>query len=226
MTALATLALLGLILLYRHVDPPLTPLMGLRWIQGLTHGGAAPIRYHPVPLADVSPALLRAIVGAEDARFFGHHGVDVEAIREAMRDNAAHPGRPERGASTITMQCARNLFLWPARSYLRKAIEAPIAVLLDALWSKRRILEVYVNVIEWGRGIYGAQAAALAYFGVPAADLTAHQAALLAAVLPNPRRWSPAAPTPYVERRAALIMRRAAGIRLDLGRQAAARARP
>jgi monofunctional biosynthetic peptidoglycan transglycosylase len=198
------------VLLYRFVDPPLTPIMIYEAIaqRGLTRDY--------VNLDAISPALVRAVIASEDARFFEHRGVDWDAVRRARRYNAKHGDEPRRGGSTITMQCARNVFLWRGKSYVRKALEAAVAYVIELVWGKRRILEMYLNVIEWGPGIFGAEAAARTYFGVPASALTPHQAALMAAVLPNPRRWSPALPTRFVLSRAAAIERRAARVSLAL----------
>ncbi len=216
-SALAVLAL-------RWIDPPLTPLMLIRLAEGAVHGRWVGIDQRSVSLDRVSPALLRAVIAAEDAHFFTHWGVDVAAARKARAWNLrhAHQGRV-RGASTITMQCARNVFLWQGRTYVRKALELWFAALMELLWSKARILEVYLNVIEWGPGIYGVEAASERWFDVPASRLDARQAALLAAVLPNPLARNPAAPSRYVDRRAAMIARRAARVRLaPIGRQDAA----
>jgi monofunctional biosynthetic peptidoglycan transglycosylase len=200
-TLVAALALpVLLILVYRFVPPPLTPLMVIRWAQG------APIRQRSVPLDRISPALIRAVVASEDEKFCFHHGFDWDAEAAAWKDWRA--GREPKGASTITMQTAKNLFLWPGRSVVRKAIEAYLTVWLELLWSKPHIIETYLNIIEWGDGIYGAEAAAEAHFHKPAAALSAREAALFAAVLPNPRRWSPEAPTAYIDARAATIRAR------------------
>lgn len=218
------------VLLFRVVDPPVTPLMVIRVLEGVLAGERVGIDRRWVDLDRVSPLLLRSVIASEDARFFVHRGVDLAAIRAARRWNARHAGKRQRGASTITMQCARNVFLWQGRTYLRKAVEVWFAWLMEAFWSKRRILEVYVNVVEWGRGVYGVEAAARRYFDVPAARLGARQAALLAVVLPDPRRWDPAAPTAYVDSRARVIMRRAGAVSLTpLGERvsrASARPRP
>ncbi len=194
--ALAVLVL-ALIVLYRWVDPPVTPLMLIR----LPAEGR--IDRHIVPLSAISPELWHAVIASEDNRFCRHHGIDWGAVNDAVNEYDEQ-GRL-RGASTITMQVARNLFLWPGRGFVRKGIEAGIALTIDALWPKRRVLEVYLNVIEWGDGIYGAETASRAYFRVPAARLSRHEAALMAAVLPNPRRWSPAWPTEYIAGRADAI---------------------
>ena len=185
------------ILLYRFVPPPLTPLMGIRWFSG------APIRKQWVPLDRISPMLIHAVIASEDETFCTNDGFDWRQLDIAWHELLA--GRRPRGASTITMQTARNLFLWPDHSYVRKGLEAYVTVLLNLLWSKPRIIETYLNVIEWGNGIYGAQEASRLYFGRPAASLTPQEAALLAAVLPDPRHWSPTHPTSYIEGRAALI---------------------
>ncbi len=188
------------VLTYRFVPPPITPLMVMRW------AGGAPIRQRWVPLARISPALIRAVVASEDEKFCFHHGFDWDAMGEAWKEWRA--GRTPRGASTITMQTAKNLFLWPGRSFLRKGIEAYFTVLLELFWSKQRIIETYLNVIEWGNGIYGAEMAARLHFGKPASALTPREAALFAAVLPNPRRWSPDHPDAYIDERAATIRAR------------------
>jgi monofunctional biosynthetic peptidoglycan transglycosylase len=201
-------AFLGLVAAYRVVDPPVTPLM-------LRNAFAYGITKQWRDLDHIAPALVRAVVAAEDAQFLEHHGVDWEAIRHARDYNARHGDEPRRGGSTITMQCARNVFLWSGKSYVRKALEVGIAYAIEAVWGKRRILEIYLNVIEWGPGVYGVEAAARRSFGVSAAELDARQAALLAAVLPNPLRWSPAAPTRYLAAQAAVIARRATHVHVE-----------
>ena len=173
-----------LIALYAVVPPPITPLMALRWLDG------AAIDRRWVPLDRIAPAMPRAAVASEDNLFCEHGGFDWRAIGDAADDYAA--GKRLRGASTISMQVAKNVVLWPGRDFLRKGAEAYVTVFVEMLWSKRRIMEVYLNVAEWGDGIYGVEAAARAHFGKSAAALTPREAALLAAVLPNPREWSPA----------------------------------
>jgi monofunctional biosynthetic peptidoglycan transglycosylase len=211
----AILAVVGgavaLVLLYRVVDPPLTPLM-------LRHAATDGVTKEWVDLERISPALLRSVIAAEDAGFFAHRGVDWRAIDRAREYNARHGDEPRRGGSTITMQSARNVFLWSGKSYVRKGLEVALAYLIELVWGKRRILEVYLNVIEWGPGIYGVEAASRASFGIPASALDPQRAALLAAVLPNPRRWSPSRPTPYLMSRARLIERRAGHVRLEIAR--------
>ena len=185
----------------RWLPPPVTPFMLVRAV----FGGAA-MKHHWIGLRTMSPALLRAVIAAEDARFLQHHGFDWSEVESALRDNQR--GRRLRGASTISMQCARTLFLWPGRSLPRKAIEAYLTVLLELLWTKARILEVYLNLVEWGDGIYGCEAAARHAFGVSCAALDAEQAARLAAILPSPRRWSASRPSPYVRHRVGIILQR------------------
>lgn len=211
--AFAVASALG-VLVYAVVDPPVTPLMLTRVLDGLFAGERVGIDETWVDLDQVSPFLLRSVIASEDARFFQHSGIDMKAIDDARRYNARNAGKRRRGGSTITMQCARNVFLWQGRTYLRKGLEAWFAGLMELLWSKRRILEVYVNVVEWGRGIYGVEAAARHWFHVPAARLDARQSALLAVMLPDPRRWNPAAPTPYLASRARVMMRRARDVSL------------
>jgi monofunctional biosynthetic peptidoglycan transglycosylase len=183
--------------LYRFVPPPVTPLMLIRAAAG------APIRQHWVPLAQISPALARAVVGSEDARFCLHHGFDYEEINAAIERFRA--GGKLRGASTISQQTAKNILLWPGGGFLRKGIEAYITELLELGWPKSRILEVYLNVIEWGDGVYGAEQASLTHFHKPASALTRREAALLAAILPNPRVLSVERPSRYIEDRVATI---------------------
>ena len=164
-------------LAYRFVTPVST-LMLARWAT------LRPVDRVPVPLDAIAPALPMAVIASEDARFCSHRGVDWGALREVIGD--AEDDAPSRGASTIAMQTAKNLFLWPGRSYIRKALELPIALYVDLLWGKRRVMEVYLNMAEWGDGVFGAEAAARRHFGKSARNLTPGEAALLAAALPNP----------------------------------------
>jgi monofunctional biosynthetic peptidoglycan transglycosylase len=157
-------------------------------------------------LEQMSPNLLQAVLAAEDARFCAHSGFDWVELEKAVRDYSDGGGL--RGASTISMQTAKNLFLWPSRSFFRKAAEAALTVPLELLWPKHRILEVYLNIAEWGPGVYGAEAASRRAFGKAAGALGRREAALLAAVLPNPRQRSAARPSAYVRARAELILRR------------------
>lgn len=206
---------ISLVVIYRFIDPPITPLMLIRPLEGATGGNVVGVTKEWVSIDDVSPVLLRSLIAAEDGRFFSHGGVDMKALERAQAYNERMKGKKLRGASTITMQCARNVFLWQGRNYIRKGLEIYFTYLMEFVWGKKRILEVYINVIEWGDGIYGVQAAAQKYFGISARDLNARQAALLASVLPNPRRWSPAAPTAYINKRASGIQGRARGVSLS-----------
>jgi monofunctional biosynthetic peptidoglycan transglycosylase len=215
LAATALLVSLGAVAAYRFVDPPLTPLMVIRAVEDRAAGRRIRVVHEWVALGDVSPALVRAVLAAEDARFLVHHGVDFEAVERAYDYNARHRGRRLRGAGTISMQCARNVFLWPGRTYVRKGLETYLAWLLELVWGKRRILEVYLNVVEWGDGLYGAEAASRTYFGVPASRLDAWQAGLLAAALPNPRHRNPSAPSRSLRAQAALIAARATRVYVD-----------
>lgn len=163
------------------------------------------LAYEWVPLERMSSHLPIAVVASEDQKFPHHHGFDVEAIQDAMAE--ADEGGRQRGASTISQQVAKNLFLWSGRSFVRKGLEAYFTVLIEVLWPKRRIVEVYLNIAEFGDGIYGVGAAATRFFGRPASALDAHQAALLAAVLPSPRKLRADRPSAHVQRRAAWIER-------------------
>ncbi len=201
--AFFTLSLLPVIV-FRFVPPPVTPLMIKRAIERKADDKKPLIRKDWVKLKEISPHLVQAVVAAEDNRFLEHWGIDVEAIEKAVEHNKRH--RRKRGASTITQQTAKNVFLWPARTYTRKAFELYFTTLVELTWSKKRIMEVYLNVIEMGDGVYGAEAAARKYFHKPAARLTRGEAALIAAALPNPRKRNPAAPSAYMLKRQAKIL--------------------
>lgn len=198
----------------RVVDPPGTPLMLVRKIEAWSSGKtAAPIRYSWRSFSDVPPDFLRAVIASEDQRFLQHHGFDWQEISRARREAARSGGKP-RGASTITMQCARSLFLWQGRSWIRKGLEAYLTMWMEALLPKRRILELYANVIELGDGIYGIEAAAQAHFSKPARQLSRDEAVLLAAILPSPRRWNPQHPDATVTLRSRRISREMGAVRL------------
>ncbi|KPK09340.1 MAG: monofunctional biosynthetic peptidoglycan transglycosylase [Betaproteobacteria bacterium SG8_39] len=177
------------------------------------HPDRARLSHAWVPYQRISAQLKRAVVAAEDARFLEHGGLDWDAIERALEKNQRR-GRVVAGASTITQQLAKNLFLSGARSWMRKAQEAIIAWMLEATLSKRRILELYLNVAEWGEGVFGAQAAAEYHFATSAAALSAHQAAWLAAILPSPRRYARGGSTPYLERRVEIILQRMRSARI------------
>ncbi|MBN8528690.1 MAG: monofunctional biosynthetic peptidoglycan transglycosylase [Caulobacterales bacterium] len=197
--ALLILAMLpiGAVIIHRFVPPPTTLLMVRQAVagEGLT--------YEWRGLNDISPRLVEAVIAAEDARFCEHRGFDFAAIEKALDSNAR--GRKVRGGSTISQQTAKNVFLWPGRDWIRKGLEAGYTVLIETLWGKRRIMEVYLNVAEWAPGVYGAEAAARRWYGKSAADLNAREAARLAAILPSPRRYKAASPGPYVRRRAGRV---------------------
>jgi monofunctional biosynthetic peptidoglycan transglycosylase len=160
-----------------------------------------------VPIEQISPHLIYAVIAAEDSRFCQHIGIDFDALNVALEDNKS--GGRRRGGSTLTQQTAKNVFLWNGGGYARKAVEAWFALYIDTVWSKRRIMEVYLNIAEWGDGIFGAEAAAQARFGKPASDLTPREAALLAAVLPSPNKWRVNPPGSYVQGRASTLQQRA-----------------
>lgn len=192
----------GLIVLYRFADPPLSALMAQRWLTGQS------IDQSWVPLAAMSPALVRAVLVSEDGRFCQHGGIDLEAMQTAIE--RAGEGTP-RGASTISMQVAKNLFLWPSKSYVRKALEVPLTLGIEALWTKQRIMEVYLNIAEWGPGVFGAEAAARHHYQKTARSLSEREAALLAVTLPNPFQRDAGKPGPGTRRLAGLIQARANG---------------
>ena len=190
----------------RWIDPPTSAFMVARSLDGLGDDGFE-LRHEWRDLAQISPHLPISLVAAEDQKFPSHRGFDLDAIDKAFQRNAE--GGRIRGASTITQQVAKNLYLWQGGGYVRKAIEAWYALLIETFWSKRRILEVYANVAEFGDGVYGAEAASQVFFRKPASSLGAAEAARLAAVLPNPRRYDAANPGPYVQRRTSWIQRQA-----------------
>lgn len=192
------------VILYRFINPPFTPLMIIRCTEQLFSGDELKLKKEWVSIKDISPNLQTAVVASEDIHFLTHFGFDFEAIQKANKLNKK--GSKLRGASTISQQTAKNVFLWPGRSWVRKGVEAYFTLLIETFWSKERIMEIYLNVIEMGDGIYGSEAAAQKYFKKSAADLTKGQAALIAAVLPNPRRWHPDTPSSYIQRKKNKIM--------------------
>ena len=207
------------VLALRFIDPPFSAFMVVRQLEAVGEGDwGYRATYAWRDLDEIASALPVSLVAAEDQNFAVHHGFDFKAIEKArahnqrMAERAERRGTPVRrlrGASTITQQTAKNLFLWSGRSWVRKGLEAWYTVLLETLWPKRRILEVYANIAEFGDGTYGAQAAARRFFGKDASRLTPAEAARLAAVLPSPRRYDAGKPGPYVQRRGAAIQRQA-----------------
>lgn len=191
---------LGLTLIYRVVPPPITPLMVIRLFEGQG------LEKDWVAWEEIAPSLRQAVVASEDNLFCTHSGFDWQSLETAAKAYAA--GERAGGGSTISMQTAKNLYLWPSRSIIRKGLEVPLTAILEILWPKQRILEVYLNIAEWGPGIYGIEAASRYYFERPAKDLTAAQAAQLVAVLPNPREWRPTPASDFIARRSSTIRTR------------------
>ncbi len=199
---------IGVVIIYRFIPPPVTPLMVIRLFeQAADEKRDIRLSKDWVSLEDMSPSMPLAVITSEDQKFEEHFGFDIEAIEKAQKYNERHKGKKVKGASTISQQTAKNVFLWPQRSYVRKGFEVYFTFLIELLWSKERIMEVYLNVIEMGDGIYGAEAASQAYFDKPVSKLNNSQAALIAACLPNPIKWSPARPTAYIKRKQAWIVR-------------------
>jgi monofunctional biosynthetic peptidoglycan transglycosylase len=197
---------LGLTLSYRWVPVYFTPLMGIRLVeQALDKDKELQLVKDWTPIDEISTHMVQAVVAAEDQKFLDHFGFDVEAIQKALAGNQT--GRNLKGGSTISNQTAKNVFLWPGRNYFRKGLEAYFTLLIELFWSKERIMEVYLNVIETGEGVYGVEAAAQVFYHKPASKLNRNEAAMIAAVLPNPRRWSPARPTGYNYQRQSWILR-------------------
>jgi len=186
------------VFLYRFINPPFTPLMIIRAAGQLALGEPVKIKKHWVPLDSISPSLQLAVVASEDNRFLEHHGFDMDAIEKGREYNERHKGKKFMGASTISQQTAKNVFLWPERSWIRKGLEAYFTFLIELVWSKRRIMEIYLNVIELGKGIYGAEEASELYFGRTSVSLNRSESAMLAAIIPNPLRWDPRFPTNYM----------------------------
>lgn len=195
------------VLWYRWQPPRETAFMAQRLAELREKDPKATIKFQWVPYARISTHLKRAVIAAEDAKFLDHEGFDWEGIAKAREKNE-RKGRVVAGGSTITQQLAKNLFLSPSKSYVRKGQEAIIALMLEAFLPKQRILELYLNVIEWGNGVFGAEAAAKRYFGVPAAQLSAEQAARLAAMIPSPRRFERNPGSEYLDGRVATILAR------------------
>lgn len=193
------------VLLYKFINPPITFLMVQRAVERKVDGKTWKIEKKWKNFEELSYNLKKAALAGEDANFLKHNGFDFEAIELAFQKN--QKGKKMRGGSTISQQTAKNVFLWPGRSYVRKGFEAYFTFLIELFWSKNRILEVYLNVIEMGDGIYGAESASETYFNKPASSLLKGEASLIVAVLPNPRKWSPAKPTAYIYHRQSLILR-------------------
>lgn len=190
---------------YRVIPPPMSALMALRMIGGHSTD------YRWRPIEQISPHLIHAVAAAEDAGICRHDGVDWDVLRGLAKQALDEDGKPVRGGSTIAMQTAKNLFLWPQRSYIRKAAEIPLSLWIGYIWPRQRIMEVYLNIAEWGSGIYGAEAASRRHFGISAAKLSAREAALLAAALPNPILYNAGKPGPQLRRKARRVQARMRG---------------
>lgn len=195
------------VVVLRWVPVWFTPLMFIRLGEQISEGRELTLHHHWVPYEEISPSLSLAVMGSEDARFLEHHGFDYKAIEHAAIRNIKHPEKRKLGASTISQQTAKNVFLWPGRSWVRKGFEVYFTVLIELMWSKQRIMEVYLNSMEMGEGIYGADAVAEWHFQTTASKLTKAQCALIAATLPNPRKFNSARPSSYVLKRQKRILR-------------------
>ena len=194
----------GSVILLRFVPVYFTPLMGIRCAQQAFSGEKLKLKHKWIPLEEMSPKMPMAVIASEDNRFPDHHGFDLIEINKAIKERER--GR-HRGASTISQQTAKNVFLWPSSSWVRKGFEAYFTVLIELFWSKERIMEVYLNSIEMGDGIYGVEAVAHEHFGKKASELTAGECALIAATLPNPLKYDSAHPSRYMLKRKSHILR-------------------
>ena len=191
----------------RFMPVVVTPLMLIRCYQQVKAGEELKLSHDWEPLTNISKDLPIAVMASEDAKFLEHHGFDYQAIEHAAKRNRQHPEKRKLGASTISQQTAKNVFLWPGRSWVRKGFEVYFTALIELMWPKERIMEVYLNSIEMGNGIYGAQAVAEEHFNTDAKDLTKAQCALIAATLPNPRKFSSKNPSAYMLKRQKRILR-------------------
>ncbi|NNT71252.1 monofunctional biosynthetic peptidoglycan transglycosylase [Flavobacterium sp. IMCC34852] len=193
------------VIIFKWVPIPITPLMITRAIENKIDGNDAVLSHDWVSLDQISPNLQKAVIASEDGNFLKHHGFDFAAMQKAFKNN--QKGKRLKGGSTISQQTAKNVFLWQGRSYLRKGLEAYFTVLIELIWGKERIMEVYLNSIEMGNGVYGAQEAARVWYRTSAANLTKREAAGIAAILPNPRKYKASNSSSYIERRKDRIMR-------------------
>lgn len=196
---------LFLVIVFKWVPVPFTPLMITRAIELKIEGKEMVCSHDWVPLSEISVSMQKAVIASEDGTFLSHHGFDFSAMKKAFKNN--NRGRKLKGGSTISQQTAKNVFLWQGRSYLRKGLEAYFTVLIEVIWGKERIMEVYLNSIEMGDGVYGAEAAAQHWYGTSASQLTKSQAAGIAAILPNPRKYKATNSSSYIENRKGKIMR-------------------
>ncbi|EAZ96626.1 monofunctional biosynthetic peptidoglycan transglycosylase [Flavobacteria bacterium BAL38] len=203
----------SVVLLYKFVPVPFTPLMGIRALEHNEAGKDMVCSHDWVPIEEISLNLQKAVIASEDGRFLEHSGFDFEAMQKAYKNNSK--GKKLKGGSTISQQTAKNVFLWQGRSYLRKGLEAYYTVLIELVWGKKRIMEVYLNSIEMGDGVYGVEAAAKHWFRKDAASLTRYEAAGIAAILPNPRKYKASNSSSYINRRKAKISREISFVKLE-----------
>ena len=195
------------VVLLRFMPVWFTPLMFIRCYEQVREGRELRLSHHWVSLDDMSADMPTAVMASEDANFLSHHGFDFKAIENAAKRNLKHPEKRKLGASTISQQTAKNVFLWPGRSWVRKGFEVYFTALIELLWPKERIMEVYLNSIEMGEGIYGVEAVSRENWGLSASQISASQCALIAATLPNPRRFSSKSPSAYMLKRQQRIMK-------------------
>ena len=203
----------SVVLLFKFVPVPFTPLMGIRALEHNSAGKDMVCSHDWVPIDEISLNLQKAVIASEDGRFLEHSGFDFEAMQKAFKNN--QKGKRLKGGSTISQQTAKNVFLWQGRSYVRKGLEAYYTVLIELIWGKKRIMEVYLNSIEMGDGVYGAEAAAKHWYRKDAASLTRYEAAGIAAILPNPRKYKASNSSSYINRRKARISREIGYVKLD-----------
>ena len=200
------IASIGSAIIFRFIPVPFTPLMVQRCGEQLFSGEKIKFSKDWTSLENISPVMPLAVIAAEDQKFEEHFGFDLEAIKKAGKYNDKHQGKRKKGASTISQQTAKNLFLWPSRSWIRKGFEVYFTFLIEILWSKKRIMEVYLNIIETGDGIYGVEEASQYYFKKSSSKLNIREAARIAAILPNPRVWNPVRPNARISRKSQRIV--------------------
>ena len=199
---------------YRYVPVFITPLMIIRTAEQIGDGKDIKLKHNWVSLDEMPVNMVKAVIASEDAHFLEHNGFDIDAIKKAVEHNK-NKKKNKHGASTISQQTAKNVFLWPSRSWVRKGLEAYFTVLIELMWSKQRIVEVYLNSIEMGDGIYGIGAASKRYYRCAPSELSRQQCALITATLPNPRKYSVIAPSAYVQKRQQRILREMKFVRID-----------
>lgn len=202
-----------LVILFRWIPIPYTPLMAIRAIENKSAGKEMVLSHDWVPIEEISPNIQKAVIASEDGTFLTHYGFDFSAIQKAVKNNSK--GKRLKGGSTISQQTAKNIFLWQGRSYLRKGLEAYFTVLIEIFWSKERIMEVYLNSIEMGDGVYGIEAASQHWYRKSANDLTKFEAAGIAAILPNPRKYKATNSSSYIERRKSRIVKHMRYVKLE-----------